>query len=148
MASCIFCDVLAGRADGSFVHRDEHCAAFLDIRPVNPGHVLVVPLEHADSLGGIAPQTAGHMMRIAQATGAALRDCPAVRCEGVNLHLADGRVAGQDVFHAHLHVIPRFAGDGFGLRFPPGYGGASERLALDRLAEELGACVDAGETSP
>ena len=60
-----------------------------------------------------------------------------VRCEGVNLFLADGEAAGQEVFHVHLHVIPRFPGDGFGFRFAPGYFQLPGRDALDQVASAI-----------
>jgi histidine triad (HIT) family protein len=68
-------------------------------------------------------------MRVA----AALRIC-GVRCEGVNLLLADGEAAGQEVFHAHLHVLPRFVGDGFGFKFSPNYFDLPPRAELDDIA--------------
>ncbi len=116
---CIFCDILADRSPASFVHRDELCAAFMDIRPINPGHVLVVPRQHAVSLLQLEPIAAGRLLQVAQRVDAALRQS-GLRCEGVNLYLADGRVAGQEVLHVHLHVIPRFSGDGFHLQRGPG----------------------------
>jgi histidine triad (HIT) family protein len=60
-----------------------------------------------------------------------------LQCEGVNLFLADGEAAFQEVFHVHLHVIPRFRGDGFGLKFGPGYGGRPEREEMDRVARQI-----------
>jgi histidine triad (HIT) family protein len=60
-----------------------------------------------------------------------------LRCEGVNLFLADGEAAGQEVFHVHLHVIPRFEGDGFGLTFGPDYADGSDRERLERTAERI-----------
>jgi histidine triad (HIT) family protein len=60
------------------------------------------------------------MFKVAMRIGDALRRS-GIRCEGIDLHLADGQVAGQEIFHVHLHVIPRFAGDGFGLKFGPRY---------------------------
>jgi histidine triad (HIT) family protein len=71
-------------------------------------------------------------MRVA----AALRAC-GVRCEGVNLFLADGEAAGQEIFHAHLHVFPRFAGDGFGLKFSPNYFVVPSRADLDEVASDI-----------
>ena len=136
MDDCIFCAILAGRAPASFVYRDERCAAFLDIRPVNPGHTLVVPMRHAANLAELDPEDGAQMFRVAQRLAAALRRS-GLRCEGVNLHLADGEVAGQEVFHVHLHVVPRFRGDGFGLRFPPGYGHQPPRAELDEIAGRI-----------
>ncbi len=140
MADCIFCRILAGRADASVVWRDERCTAFMDIQPVNPGHVLVVPNRHAPSLAELDAESGGHIFQIAQRLAAALRRS-GVRCEAVNLFLADGEAAGQDVFHVHLHVIPRFAGDGFGLRFGPHYRERPGRAALEEAAERIRAAL-------
>ena len=120
MIHCIFCDILSGLAPATFVHRDELCVAFMDIHPVNPGHVLVVPNSHASLLSELDEASAGRMLQVAQRVDIAIR-ASGLKCEGVNLFLADGRAAGQDVFHVHLHVIPRFSGDGHHLRFSPAY---------------------------
>src|SRR5256885_5582618 len=120
MADCLFCRILAGELPASFVYRDERAAAFMDIQPVNPGHLLIVPTRHAAQLADTDQETAAHLMRLAHRMAAALR-ASGVRCEGVNFFLADGAAAMQEVFHVHLHVFPRFAGDGFGLRFAPEY---------------------------
>jgi diadenosine tetraphosphate (Ap4A) HIT family hydrolase len=134
--SCIFCEILARRAPGSFVGEDEACAAFMDIMPVSPGHVLVVPRRHAANLAGLDPQDGSQLFQMAQKISLALPQA-GIRCEGVNLFLADGAAAGQEVFHVHLHVIPRYAGDGFGFRFGPNYGKESPRASLDELAERI-----------
>ena len=139
-APCIFCEIIAGRAEGTFLHRDERCVAFMDIQPVNPGHLLVVPTHHAASLAELDAPTAGRLMQVAQRMGAALR-ASGLRCEGVNLLLADGEAAMQEVFHVHLHVFPRFAGDGFGLRFGPNYRTLPPRGALEEAAAQLRAAL-------
>jgi len=136
MDDCIFCAILAGRQPASFVYRDERCAAFLDIRPVNPGHTLVVPIRHAANLAELDPEDGAQMFRVARRLAAMLRRS-GLRCEGVNLFLADGEAAGQEIFHVHLHVLPRFRGDGFGLRFPPGYGQHPPRAELDQIARRI-----------
>jgi histidine triad (HIT) family protein len=118
MPSCVFCDILAGLAPANFVHRDNLCVAFMDIKPVNPGHALVVPFTHAALLSELDEVSVGHMLQVAQRIDTALR-ASGIKCEGVNLIIADGRSAGQDVFHVHLHIIPRFLGDGHHLRFSP-----------------------------
>ena len=76
------------------------------------------------------------MFQVGQRIAGALRDS-GLRCEGVNLFLADGEAAGQDVFHVHLHVIPRYAGDGFGFRFGPRYGHRPPRTELDAIAGRI-----------
>ena len=136
MTTCIFCGILEGRTPASIVFRDGVCCAFMDIRPVTPGHVLIIPTRHAATLAELDEESGAHMFRIAQRTAQALRTS-GLRCEGVNLFLADGEVAGQEVFHVHLHVIPRNRGDGFGLRFPPRYGRVSSRLELDDIAKQI-----------
>jgi histidine triad (HIT) family protein len=136
MSECIFCRILAGDAPGTFVHRDDECAAFMDIQPVNVGHLLVIPIRHAASLAELDSETAGRIMKLGQRLGAALR-ASGLRCDGVNLLLADGETAGQEVFHAHLHVIPRFEGDGFGFRFGAHYGQRPPRETLDLAASQI-----------
>jgi histidine triad (HIT) family protein len=136
MTDCIFCRILAGELPASFVYRDARCAVFLDIQPVNPGHLLVVPTRHAPHLADLDGATAGHLMAVAHRLAAALR-ASGLRCEGVNLLLADGRAAMQEVLHVHLHVFPRFAGDGFGLRFGPHYATLPPRDALDAAAARI-----------
>ena len=136
MADCIFCRIVAGDAPASFVYRDEVCSAFVDIQPVNPGHLLVIPNVHATHLADMDGETASHLMRIGHRLAAALR-ASGLKCEGVNLLLADGKAAMQSVFHVHLHVIPRFKGDGFGFRFGPHYFELPERPTLDTAADKI-----------
>jgi diadenosine tetraphosphate (Ap4A) HIT family hydrolase len=130
--SCVFCDIVAGHAPASILFQDERTITFLDHRPVTPGHMLVVPRRHAAFLADLDPEDGAQLFRVGLRGAAALR-ASSLRCEGVNFHLADGEVAGQEVFHVHLHVLPRFTGDGFGLRFPPDYR-IRERAELDEAA--------------
>jgi histidine triad (HIT) family protein len=135
-SDCVFCRILAGTAPASFVWRDERCSAFMDIKPVNAGHLLIVPNRHAAYLSEIDASTAGHLMSTAHRLAAALR-ASGLPCEGINLFLADGEAAMQEVFHVHLHVFPRFRGDGFGLRFSEGYHRPPGRRDLDDAAERV-----------
>jgi histidine triad (HIT) family protein len=137
MATCIFCEIVAGRAAASFVHRDELVSAFLDIRPVTPGHLLVVPNEHAVSISDVPDATAHRMFDLGRRLARTIASAGVVRAEGVNLFVADGAAAGQDVFHAHLHAIPRFAGDGFTLDAAAWGRPAPTRDELDRIADAL-----------
>jgi histidine triad (HIT) family protein len=144
MSNCIFCRILAGELPASFVYRDERCAAIMDIRPVNPGHLLVIPVHHGSYLADIDAETAAHLMRIAHGAAAALRASD-LRCEGVNFFLADGEAAMQEIFHVHLHVFPRFRGDGFGLKFGPEYfGSGPPREELNRVATTLAGLLPPG----
>jgi histidine triad (HIT) family protein len=133
---CIFCDILAGKAEATLVYQDSLCTAFMDIQPVNPGHMLVVPNRHAVGLTDLDEETGAQMFRIGHRLAAALRKS-GVRCEGVNLFLADGEAAFQEVFHVHLHVFPRFTGDGFKLSFGPDYFERPGRAELEDTAAQI-----------
>jgi diadenosine tetraphosphate (Ap4A) HIT family hydrolase len=116
---CIFCRIVRGEAEAHVVYQDDRVMAFLDLHPVTRGHLLVVPRRHSADLAALDPQDAAAMVLAARRLAGALRRAE-LGVDGVNLHLADGAAAGQSVFHAHLHVIPRYAGDGFGFRRPLG----------------------------
>jgi histidine triad (HIT) family protein len=133
--SCVFCEIVAGRAPASIVHEDERTITFLDHRPVTPGHMLVVPRRHAAYLADLDPEDGAQLFRVGMRGAAALRVSP-LRCEGVNFYLADGEVAGQEVFHVHLHVIPRRAGDGLGFRHGSDFS-VRERAELDETATAI-----------
>lgn len=141
-SDCVFCRIVEGHAPASMVYRDSVCCAFMDIRPINVGHVLVIPLQHAAGLSDLPAAAGAHMFRIGQRIAAALRRS-GHRCQGINLFLADGQVAGQEVFHVHLHVIPRYAGDGFGLRFGPLNRQPTSRSELEEAAMRLRAALAA-----
>lgn len=133
---CVFCRLLAGESEASFVYRDNSCAAFMDVQPVNPGHLLVVPTRHAAFLADLEEEEGAQIFRVARRAAAALRGS-GVRCEGVNFFLADGEAAMQEVLHVHLHVFPRYRGDGFGLTFPPSYRRKPGRGELEAAAERI-----------
>lgn len=136
METCIFCDIINGKATASIVYQDELCIAFMDIGPFNKGHVLVAPKTHAKHLADLDPEIGGHIFKIAQKLSAAVRKS-AVKCEGINLFLADGEAAGQEVFHTHVHVLPRYKGDGFGLKFGRDYEKTPQRSDLDKVASDI-----------
>jgi len=136
MSECIFCQILVGTMPTSFVHRDELCSAFMDIQPVNPGHILVVPNQHAENLAELDENTGAHIFKISQKLSAALRQS-GTKCDGINFFLADGAAAMQEVFHFHLHVFPRYHGDGFGLQHPEVYYQKTDRKELDAVAAKI-----------
>lgn len=136
MNDCIFCSIVKGVEPASIVYSDKQVMAFMDITPVNSGHVLVIPKVHATQLFELSPDAGAHMFRVAMRVAEGLRRS-GVKCEGVNLFLADGEAAFQDIFHVHLHVIPRFKGDGFGLKLGPNYGFKPKRKELDETADKI-----------
>ncbi|MGN6742459.1 MAG: HIT family protein [Amnibacterium sp.] len=111
---CVFCAIAAGRAQASVVHEDETALAFLDLNPVTQGHLLVVPRTHGSGLEDVDDSSGEHVWSVARRMATALRRS-ALQPEGINLLLCDGAVAFQTVFHLHLHVIPRYAGDGWSI---------------------------------
>ena len=144
MAECVFCQIVRGQSPASQVFEDADCLAFMDIRPVTPGHLLVIPKRHAAYLSELKPEECGRLFSAAQKMVAALRES-GLRCEGVNLHLADGEAAGQVVFHVHVHVFPRYAGDGFSFRFSGDHDRPPDRSALDEQAQRIRGCLDSAE---
>jgi histidine triad (HIT) family protein len=136
VADCVFCQIIQGKVQASYVYRDNRATAFLDIQPINAGHVLVIPNMHASRLADLDEEDGGHMLRVALRISEALLKS-GVRCEGVNFHLADGEAAGQEIFHVHLHIYPRFAGDGAGLKVGPNYGTRPSRAELDETAKRI-----------
>ena len=109
--NCLVCRIVAGEIPAAKVYEDDLVCAFLDIAPINRGHVLVIPREHHESSSTIPEATAGRMFRVGSRIGVALRR--KFDYDAFNLHLADGTAAGQVVMHAHLHVVPRGVEDGF-----------------------------------
>ncbi|KZK76289.1 AP-4-A phosphorylase [Pseudovibrio sp. W64] len=109
--TCIFCAIAAGEAPAYILCRNHLVLAFLSLE----GHPLIVPRCHLSGLNDLDDQTAAALFQMATRVSRALRT--AKGCDGINLILSDGVAAGQDVFHAHLHVKPRWSGDEVILRW-------------------------------
>lgn len=136
MEACIFCEIAAGRASASIVHADDLVTAYLDINPVTPGHLLVVPNGHYVLLSDLPDGLPEHMLRVGLRLADALRSS-GLPCEGINLFVADGEAAGQEVLHHHLHVIPRWAGDGYEISASAWDMPRPSREELDRNADAI-----------
>jgi histidine triad (HIT) family protein len=137
MTNCTFCKILSGSLSSSKVYEDENVMAFLDIHPISDGHTLIIPRRHIESLTSLSLEEVARIAQIGQVVATNLkRVLP--ECQGITLSLADGIAAGQEVPHAHLHVIPRHEGDGFGWKLPPNRSEVTtERKKLDAIAEHL-----------
>ena len=109
MSDCLFCQIVAKEIPSTPVFEDENVYAFLDIKPVNPGHVLVVPKKHFNGLLDADPETVKNWMAIVQRVAKAVKE--GMGAEGFNLELNDGAVAGQLVNHLHMHIVPRKSDD-------------------------------------
>ena len=134
---CIFCRIIAGESPVSMIYEDGQVLVFLALYPINTGHVLVVPRGHRPYLDDLSEDSAMHMMKVARRMAAAIRKSR-YESQRVNLYLADGEAAGQDVFHAHMHVYPRFVADGFGFKYDPRrHHLKADREVPDEVAAEL-----------
>lgn len=134
--SCIFCDIAAGRSPASVIYDDNDVMAILDINPVQRGHSLVIPRKHYVDIWDIDSEV---LHKVVLVTGRVARRMKAVwGTEGVNTFSANGKPAGQDIYHFHMHVIP--LGKGERTKFADWWFsamGKADRQDLDRLAAEL-----------
>jgi histidine triad (HIT) family protein len=130
--NCIFCRIIEREAPASIVYEDDETIAFMDIYPVARGHTLVVPKTHAAGLFDISPEVCARTMLTAAKVSKAIRY--ALKPDGMNLWQSTGRAANQDVFHFHVHLIPRWYGDG--LTAPHGRA-RSARDTLDDIAVQI-----------
>jgi len=135
VSDCIFCSIVRGEAPASFTHEDDTVVAFMDIQPITHGHMLVVPREHAVLMHDVNETVAMRAFKVARQLAELARQT--LGASGVNLFVADGEVAFQDVPHFHVHVIPRYPKDGFGLTFPHSYEHPPARAQLDAIAAAI-----------
>jgi histidine triad (HIT) family protein len=129
MRDCTFCEIVAGRLSSFRVLEDEHAIAFLDVRPFSRGHTLVVPREHANDIWAISEAAHGHVALMVHRVSALVK--AALRPDGVNIRHSTGKAAGQEVFHFHTHVIPRWHGDDLSLSW------SSASASRDQLEQVL-----------
>lgn len=113
---CVFCKLVARQIPASVVYEDEETLAFMDLGQVNPGHVLVASKAHAENVYGLSDAQAAAVFRAAARVARAVR--AAFEPPGLSIYQANGKPAGQTVFHFHLHVLPRHEGDGMQLVWP------------------------------
>lgn len=132
---CTFCDIVHGVGEVSICYEDSDAIAFMDIQPVNAGHILVVPKQHYESLVDVPESLALHLFRVAMHLERVLRKVTG--CQDANVVVNSGRRAGQDVFHYHVHVIPRRLDDGFDIPLPFGGSEMPDRQHLDAMAARL-----------
>jgi histidine triad (HIT) family protein len=138
---CVFCKIVAGELPARFPYADETVVSFLDIAPATPGHALVVPRVHRRDLWEIEDDELAAVSVTARKVAAALRE--ALTAPGMWLHHVSGEAAAQDVFHYHVHVIPRYAGDSVqpGWGQPPWSPPELTRADLDSMAAVVSEAV-------
>ena len=116
MSDCVFCRIVAKQIPATVVHEDEHTLAFMDIGQVNPGHVLVALKAHAENLFALEEAQAAAVFRTVARVARGIR--AAFDPPGLSVYQANGKPAGQTVFHFHIHLVPRHDGDGMNLTWP------------------------------
>jgi len=131
LEGCVFCRIVRGTAPASIVYQDESIFCFLDMNPVAPGHTLVIPRGHHETLLDVPDDAMGALGRGCRLIGAALRK--ALGAEGFNVMMNNFGAAGQLIPHAHFHVVPRYRNDG--LRHWPGT--PTPPRALEEVAQKL-----------
>ncbi len=131
-ASCIFCKIVRKQAPASVIYEDESEMAFLDIRPLNLGHVLVIPKAHYVDIFDISAKELSNVHKVAKMVSGAIKK--ATTSDGISIIQQNGKAAGQDIFHLHVHVVPRFEGQKM-----PRFSDLKEveRVKLDDIAQKI-----------
>jgi len=132
---CVFCDLIRRSAEVSMCYEDATALAFMDIQPVNPYHVLVVPREHYESLEELPRDVARHLFEVTATLSAVVQKVSGT--SAMNIVVNSGAAAGQDVFHFHVHLIPRRANDGFDVPLPFAGSPMPDRTHLDATAARI-----------
>ena len=109
MNQCVFCDIAKKRVEAEIVYETNSVLAFLDIKPINPGHTLIISKEHLVNLFDAPEDVLKDIIIAAKKISPAIM--AAVKAQGINLGMNNGFAAGQRIMHCHLHLIPRFVGD-------------------------------------
>lgn len=108
--NCIFCKLANGDIPTNIIYEDDMFAVILDASPATKGHALILPKEHAANIYELSEETASRIFVLAKKMAAKMTEL--LKCDGFNIVQNNGEVAGQTVFHFHMHLIPRYKGDG------------------------------------
>lgn len=107
--NCIFCKIAAGEIPSATVYEDTSFRVIMDISPASKGHAIILPKNHAANVFELSEEDASKVFVIAKRVATAMKDV--LQCEGINILQNNGEIAGQTVFHFHMHLIPRYQGD-------------------------------------
>lgn len=127
---CIFCKIIAGEIPSKTVYEDDNFKAILDVSPASKGHVIILPKNHAENIFEICEEDASGIMVVAKKIAIKLKKV--FGCDGVNILQNNGEVAGQTVFHLHVHVIPRYEDDNIKIKWTQ-----HEDIDVDSVYNEL-----------
>ena len=130
--SCIFCKIVRRQAPASIVYEDDAVMAFLDIRPLNKAHTLVIPKNHYVDIFDIPEDQLSKIHSVTKQISEAVKK--ATNSDGISIIQQNGKAAGQDIFHIHVHVVPRFEGQKL-----PSFSNLQEveRAKLDDMAKKI-----------
>lgn len=117
-SNCIFCKIANGEIPSATLFEDEKVRVILDISPASKGHALILPKEHYANLYEIDDEMAKHVIITAKRQATKMRD--ALGVEGINIVQNNGEIAGQTVFHYHMHIVPRYKDDNVNIKWEPG----------------------------
>ncbi len=131
-ASCLFCRIVHKQAPASIVYEDMQVLAFMDIRPVSQGHTLVIPKQHYEDICDTPEDLLAATYKVTKKIAIAVKK--ATNADGISIIQQNGKAAGQDIFHLHVHVVPRFEG-----QKTPRFSELKEveRAKLDVMAEKI-----------
>lgn len=134
--TCTFCKIISNKLSSSRVYEDKACIAFLDIHPINVGHVLIVPKKHVERISDLSSR-AHHSLSSAIQTVVSKLQESSLKADGFNIFLSDGEVAGQEVPHIHYHIVPRMRGDKVETKFVAASNLDNSRKGLDEVANSI-----------
>lgn len=112
MENCIFCKIIAGEIPCTKIYEDDNFISFMDIKPTTKGHCLIVPKEHRETILEENIEIGGKLFAIIQKIASATKE--SMEASGMNIGINIGSDAGQEIFHTHIHLIPRYKGDNLG----------------------------------
>ena len=133
--NCIFCKIANGEIPSSTIYEDEFFRVILDLSPATKGHALILPKQHMANIFEMDDTTAEKVFVLAKRIAKAMKS--ALNCDGLNIVQNNGEVAGQTVFHFHMHIIPRYDNDGQHITWIPGTSEADEREAIATQIKSL-----------
>ncbi len=133
---CLFCKIANGEIPSSTVYEDDRFRVILDLSPAARGHALVIPKEHSENIYAIDDDTLKEAIVLAKKVAAAMKE--SLNCEGLNIIQNNGELAGQTVFHFHIHIIPRYSDDGQNIGWKPGTSDPGEQ---EKIARQIAAAI-------
>jgi histidine triad (HIT) family protein len=131
---CIFCMIAKGKIPSATIYEDRNFRVMMDINPASKGHCLIIPKEHFDNIYDLDGETAGKLFQLATCVARALKK--SLDCDGLNIVQNNGEIAGQTVFHFHLHLIPRYKGDKVRMSWVPHEADPAELEELRQMIKE------------